>query len=1314
MSQNIRTRAILIDIASEVNYLLQLHSNSIKDKLVTTHKATGDEYIAELFRGNGWIVSIYGDNKKALLLSDPAHPEIILLIVRLIINEKELTYSEAREELILFENLLSPFHGCSQFCLIALNGYESKAEKLENFNMLLQDWSYAEELAAHYSKGKIKEPRIQLFAHNKQTYKKVRKMMQQHKSVAVVQATGTGKSYLISKLLQDFTGEKRLVMAPSWYVIEQIKEHIQWDKDKIDFMTYAKCMNLSPGEIENLQPGVIVLDEYHRCGAEEWGRGVENVLNAYPGAFKFGTSATPVRYMDNGRDMSAELFSGNVAENLSLPQAIVRNILPMPKYVCAIYTLQEEVTNLKARIHYSRNSENKKQQLLLELDAFSLDWERSRGIATVLKKHLQKNMKKFIVFCRDEKHLLEMEPVVKKWFSEATNDFPLKSYLVYDNELKKDEHLEAFKSHTSKEYIHLLFSINMLNEGVHVNDVHGVVLLRPTESPNIFYQQIGRCLKVGLNHQPVIFDFVNNFKSIRTNDFLFDLDFARKNYLKERNKELLDDRCPRFTVSDEVREITEVFGEIKFKLDNWDDMFETLVAYKKRFGDCNVPVRWEENKHLWNWLFHQRKKASFGKLDEERYKKLDVLGVEWKQDALTGNQDNLWEGKFVELNSFRQKYGHVNVSNASKEYPRLGAWVNLQRSRYKRNLIEEYRINKLNAIGFDWDRTKHLDGLWQQKFDMLTAYKMKYGNCNVPIDFEENQQLAAWVRLQRSFFRQNKMDNYRKQKLDSINFEWILQESPEEFFEKRFAQLTAFKKEHGHIKVSSKSELYRWFGNLKQYMRNGMLSGEKIERLKAIGFHFNRKESAPEIRERHIMELAAFKEKFGHTNLTKSFTEYILLYKWASIQRTRYKNGKLPKEMIEKMNRLGFDWNYGENLNTGQWEKYYHKLVQYYNLHGSAHVQEKGENRSLAQWCQNQGELYRKGGLSPERIESLNKLGFIWNYKERAWETSFQQLTDFKKQHGHCIVPQNKKSWGKLAEWSSTQRKSLKEERILPERKKLLESIGFIWNIEDLKWQQRYEELKELLKTTSWKKLYGKNKPLFHWVHSQRGYRREGVLRENRILLLNLLEIEWNPMKDHWDTMYEKLLLFKTQEGHCRVPSLKNGLGRWVFTQRQNYYKKILAPEQINKLEAIGFQWDGKFNIKNNWNTFYETAVAFFEKHGHLKVGKKENKELSEWLVRQRLRKKAGGMNDDEENKLNCLDFNWQLKEEILEKEWLKKLDELKLFKQKNGHCSFPQKSKQNLPLGTWVHNQRRNKRNKILSEERIRLLNEIGFDWKK
>lgn len=548
-------------ITSPNAHALALQPRSSNEQIQWTKlpKQTALQHLAELFRGNGWIASLSDETAdKAVLLSHPKAPQTIVLMVKLVVQQHSLTYTQARQELKDFENRLAPHYKCSQFAIIAPNGIDAKAEKLEVFNLLLQDGKYMQELEKHYNPLKAKEPRIQLFAHNKQTYKKVCRLLNKGiKSIAVVQATGTGKSFLIAKLLQDFSGHRRLVMAPSIYVIEQLKEHIRWDAESIEFMTYARSMNLSQSEIQALDAKMIVLDEYHRCGAEEWGRGVQNILNAHPGAVKIGTSATPVRYRDGARDMSKELFGNNIAENLSLAQAIVRNILPMPKYVCSLYSLKEEVDYLKLRVTMSRIAKSAKQKFLDDIDTAAIQWEKCNGVSAILKKHLRKKMRKFIVFCADQEHLLKMEAVVCNWFTDATGGEVVMSYRISENEPRSYQNLQAFKKADGNTTIHLLFSINMLNEGLHVNEVSGVVLLRPTESPNIFYQQIGRCLKVGLNETPVIFDLVNNFKSIHSKEFLYDLDFARLQYAAARGAEDLKDIAPALTLMDEVREITK-------------------------------------------------------------------------------------------------------------------------------------------------------------------------------------------------------------------------------------------------------------------------------------------------------------------------------------------------------------------------------------------------------------------------------------------------------------------------------------------------------------------------------------------------------------------------------------------------------------------------------------------------------------------------------------------------------------------------------------------------------------------------------------
>ena len=80
---------------------------------------------------------------------------------------------------------------------------------------------------------------------------------------------------------------------------------------------------------------------------------------------------------------------------------------------------------------------------------------------------------------------------------------------------------EAFQKDGSS-HLKLLFCIDMLNEGVHVEGVDGVILLRPTVSPTLYLQQIGRGLAAGRGKkkQPVVFDIVNNFESLSSIDSL--------------------------------------------------------------------------------------------------------------------------------------------------------------------------------------------------------------------------------------------------------------------------------------------------------------------------------------------------------------------------------------------------------------------------------------------------------------------------------------------------------------------------------------------------------------------------------------------------------------------------------------------------------------------------------------------------------------------------------------------------------------------------------------------------------------------------
>jgi len=168
-------------------------------------------YLAELYRGNGWLTNIQGGKQDLgadILLYHPKTPSKAAMVIQAKNHFKPLTFDQTKIELIKFEQKAARQFDCQQFQLVAINGFVSEASKLEEFNLILSGWSHVTDLIEHYDPDTNTEPEIELYAHNKNTYENVNRLWQEGNYVAVVQATGTGKSMLIAKVMSDFLGQK--------------------------------------------------------------------------------------------------------------------------------------------------------------------------------------------------------------------------------------------------------------------------------------------------------------------------------------------------------------------------------------------------------------------------------------------------------------------------------------------------------------------------------------------------------------------------------------------------------------------------------------------------------------------------------------------------------------------------------------------------------------------------------------------------------------------------------------------------------------------------------------------------------------------------------------------------------------------------------------------------------------------------------------------------------------------------------------------------------------------------------------------------
>ena len=613
----------------------------IKDTLNSIHKLIKgkifEEYLGFLFEGNGYIATINGgshDGGADIILSRPDNPNKTVWIIQAKNTIRPLGNPDIIEELLKFEEESSKKYSCKYFMIVSLNGYVENANMFNKTSMSLEDFEFVEELINNYrEKNNVGILLPDLKPHNRYTYKEVKAILENNNRVAVPNATGTGKSFIILQLLFDYRYKKSMVLAPTNEILDRLKIIAPWSITKCKFYTYSKFFSLySKGKLDNIDVDLVILDEMHRAGALSWGKAVKYVLHENNTAKVVGLSATPIRFLDNNRDMINELFYGNSTTPISLSEAIVRKILPMPIYVSAMYDLDKEIDKKLKLMKKLNISLEDKKRYIEELNIYKSKWEKESRVESIIKKHLPDNKKlKFIVFCENNKHLREMKDEVVKWFKSALNEnFKVSSFVITSTNTKSKENLAAFESENNENEVKLLFAISKLNEGIHISNITGIVMLRNTKSPSVYYQQLGRCLTAdAIDEKPIVFDFVDNIDNLELINFRKKLEEAKViNNLYRRQIGLYDEEI-RLSLYEEHEDVISELKNIERKITyNWDESFESLLKFKEVNGHLNVPKD-DEYSRLYSWVSLQRTLYNKNILNEEFINKLDSIGFIW-------------------------------------------------------------------------------------------------------------------------------------------------------------------------------------------------------------------------------------------------------------------------------------------------------------------------------------------------------------------------------------------------------------------------------------------------------------------------------------------------------------------------------------------------------------------------------------------------------------------------------------------------------------------------------------------------------------
>ena len=739
---------------------------------------------------------------------------------------------------------------------------------------------------------------MELYQHNRTAYDNALTMMAQTGKAAVIHPTGTGKSFIAFQLALDNPDKRICWLSPSEYIFKTQLENLADANggvvpENISFYTYAKLPLLTEGDIDEIQPDYIILDEFHRCGAQVWGAGVRAVLDRYADVPVLGLSATNIRYLDNQRDMADELFDGNIASQMSLGEAIVRGILNPPKYVLSVFSYQKDLEKYQRRV-YSAKNKTARDEGEKYLEALRRALEKADGMDEIFRKHMDDPAGKYIVFCANKEHMDEMIALAPDWFHQV--DAKPHIYSAYSSDPETDRAFAAFKADSSA-HLKLLYCIDMLNEGIHVEDVDGVILLRPTISPIIYKQQIGRALSAGKKKNAVIFDIVLNIENLYSIGAIEEEMQVAMTYYRSlgRESEIVNEQ---FRVIDEVWDCMELFEKLNNSLTaSWELMYHYAKRYVEENGDLEVPKRYVtgEGYSLGAWLQTQRLVRAGktpGNLTDAQVKLLDEIGMRWESV-----RDVAWEKNYAAAKAYYAEHGDllVNISDNKYQGVALGRWIAQLRTYRKSEIQSAYltpeRIRALDAIGMIWDVP---DYLWERNFAAAVEYHRTHGDLEVPADYvdEDGVRLGAWLVNVRAGTKnknaRTQLTEDQVRRLDELGMNWA--GKYDAAWDKSYQAACRYKAELGNldIPVAYKTQDGLALGRWIRRQKTAKLTEERKAKLEAIGFVWEKADPWME----KFKLVKAYYDQHGNTSMPADYVaEDVWLRRWLTEQIARL-NGK--------------------------------------------------------------------------------------------------------------------------------------------------------------------------------------------------------------------------------------------------------------------------------------------------------------------------------------------------------------------------------------------------------------------------------------
>ncbi|NRR05927.1 DUF3427 domain-containing protein [Brevibacillus sp. RS1.1] len=347
----------------------------------------------------------------------------------------------------------------------------------------------------------------------------------------VIAATGTGKTYLSAFDVHQSQASTLLFLAHRDELLENAKSTFarvfgsddfmgkvtgtmkEWDKPFL----FSTVQSLHREEVlTKFSPtyfDYVIVDEFHHAEADTY----KKIIEYFKPKFLLGLTATPER-MD-GKDVLA-LCDQNVVYEIRLHQALVEELLA-PFHYFGLFDNTVDYENVN-----TRNGQFVEESLVSALKTH----ERVDYVLEMIEKFGHDGGKRRALgFCASIEHARFM-----------AEEFNLRGYSATfltgeDDPTFRREMIRRLEE--DQDSLEFIFTVNIFNEGIDIPSLNLVLFLRPTESPTIFIQQLGRGLRKWEGKEYVtILDFIGNYQKSfiiplalagQTNHRAFDRDSLR-------------------------------------------------------------------------------------------------------------------------------------------------------------------------------------------------------------------------------------------------------------------------------------------------------------------------------------------------------------------------------------------------------------------------------------------------------------------------------------------------------------------------------------------------------------------------------------------------------------------------------------------------------------------------------------------------------------------------------------------------------------------------------------------------------------------